>query len=137
MLVATNMEQLEAMIRKEMVYGLQMASIEANEIMNDAIKDFYAGGEPEMYQRTHQLDQTPETTDISQTGSSAFFDAYLRDSGGYYTGKEPSMREVLQLTNNGSAPGLRPAVGSAGYWNRAEQKFQNALDNGIRSRGFK
>lgn len=137
MLVATNMEQLEAMIRKEMVYGLQMASIEANEIMNDAIKDFYAGGEPEMYQRTHQLDQTPETTDISQTGSSAFFDAYLRDSGGYYTGKEPSMREVLQLTNNGSAPGLRPAVGSAGYWNRAEQKFQNALDNGMRSRGFK
>lgn len=135
--VATNMEQLEAMIRKEMVYGLQMASIEANEIMNDAIKDFYAGGEPEMYQRTHQLDQTPETTDISQTGSSAFFDAYLRDSGGYYTGKEPSMREVLQLTNNGSAPGLRPAVGSAGYWNRAEQKFQNALDNGMRSCGFK
>ena len=33
---ATNMAQLEAMIRKEMVAGLQMASIEANEIMNDA-----------------------------------------------------------------------------------------------------
>ena len=134
---ATNMAQLEAMIRKEMVAGLQMASIEANEIMNDAIKDFYAGGEPVMYQRTHQLDQTPETTEISQTGNSAFFDAYLNDSGGYYTGSQPSMSAVLQLTNNGSAPGLRPAVGSTGYWNRAEQKFQKALDKGMHSRGFK
>ena len=136
-MVATNMAELKAMIMREMVAAVQLSSIEANNIMNDAISNFYSGGTPVMYKRTGQLKSTPETTAVSTTGNAAFYDAYLNDAGGYWTGKQPSMGQVLELTNNGASSGLRPAVGSTGYWNRAEPKFQKALNKALRSRGFK
>ena len=34
------------------------------------------------------------------------------------------MAQVLELTNEGSLPGFRPAVGASGYWSIATKKIQ-------------
>lgn len=121
---ASSLGELEAMIRQEMKNAILDAATQSQLIMHDAINYFYAGGTPKMYSRTGALGQTPQV-DITSDG----FTAYLNDSGSYTSGKRPTMAQVLRLTNNGSAAGLRPAVGATGYWKKAEREIKDAVND--------
>ena len=98
--------------------------------IDNAILRFYSGGTPVKYQRTGHLMDTRETDPVTRGGLSVNFRAYLDDGvGGYSTGKKPSMAEVLNLTIRGHSSGLRPAVGSLGWWWTAQKDIKNDLDS--------
>ena len=131
---ARNAKQLNAMIMKDLKKAAHIASEKMLADMYDETGDFYAGGEPIMYQRTGALGDTPRTTsvDASSTvdGGSVSFKAYLDTSAVYTTGKGPSMKTVLDLANNGgdmTNPPMRAVVGKPGFWDRAEEKMEESF----------
>lgn len=129
---ARNMAELRNMLMHEAQKAMTVASEKILAEMYHQTGDFYTGGEPKMYERTGTLANTPKTTALSTQGTSVSFDAYLDQSGSYTSGKHPSVGDVLELTNSGSFPGLRPAVGKTGYWDRAETNMEKILNDVLR-----
>lgn len=131
MAVATSMGQLVEMIMAQMVAAMSVVRVLSQADMDVSIGEFYAGGTPVWYgyQRTYKLKSTPRTTGLARGGKTVMFSAYLSQSGGYTTGKCPSMATILQHTNYGAVSGLRPAVGSPGYWEKAEMRIKRDLDS--------
>lgn len=131
---ARNAKQLNAMIMKDLKKAAQVASEKMLADMYEETGDFYAGGEPVMYQRTGALGDTPKTTavssDSSADGGTVSFKAYLDTSTQYTTGRKPSMKTVLDLANNGgdmTSPPMRAVVGKSGFWDRAEEKMEESF----------
>lgn len=133
-MTAKNMKELEQMLLKEMRKAMNVASEKMLADMHDETSDFYTQGNPKMYQRTGALGDTPKTTAVSSSGNIVSFKAYLDTSGGYTTGDNPSMTQVLDLANYGkpwtteSGSPARATLGKKGFWERAEKKMQRTLD---------
>ena len=126
-------EELERALMRNMRNAMKSVEAKALADMYDETGKFYTGGEPKEYQRTGALGDTPRTTKPTLSGDTVEFKAYLDTSGGYTTGKKPSMEQVLTLADKGSYPGLRPTVGKGGFWERAEQKIEKALDTTMKA----
>ena len=131
---ARNAKQLNAMIMKDLKKAAQVASEKMLSDMYEETEDFYTGGEPSMYQRTGALGDTPRTTAVSVAssteGGTVSFKAYLDTSTQYTTGKNPSMKTVLDLANNGgdmTSPPMRAVVGQPGFWDRAQDKMEESF----------
>ena len=131
---ARNAKQLNAMIMKDLKKAAQVASEKMLADMYEETGDFYAGGEPVMYQRTGALGDTPKTTAVSSVssadGGTVSFKAYLDTYTQYTTGRKPSMKTVLDLANNGgdmTNPPMRAVVGKSGFWDRAEEKMEESF----------
>ncbi|MCD8290013.1 MAG: hypothetical protein LUC91_00745 [Prevotella sp.] len=131
-MTASSMAQLEQMMRKELQKAMTVVSAKVEADMYEEVGKFYTKGTPVMYQRTGQLGNSPATTALTSLGNAVSFEAYLDQSEGYSTGKKPSMTAVLNLTNYGSYPGLRPALGKTGFWERAENKMEKTLNQTMR-----
>ena len=132
--VASSMEELHQMLLKEMKKAIQVVQKKVEADMYEETGLFYAGGDPDRYKRTGALGDTPRTTACSNSGDSVSFEAYLDQSHGYSTGSNPSMGQVLDLANYGipfETPNgvARPTVGSPGFWERAEKKMGETLDD--------
>lgn len=133
-MTAKNMKELEQMLLKEMRKAMNVASEKMLADMHDETSDFYTQGNPKIYQRTGALGDTPKTTAVSSSGNIVSFRAYLDTSGGYTTGDNPSMTQVLNLANYGkpwtteSGNPARATLGKKGFWERAEKKMQRTLD---------
>lgn len=133
-MAAKNMKELEQMLLKEMRKAMNVASERMLADMYDETGSFYTQGNPKMYQRTGMLGDTPKTTAVSSSGNVVSFRAYLDTSGGYTTGDNPSMTQVLDLANYGkpwTTKGgslARATLGKKGFWERAEKKMQRTLD---------
>ena len=128
-----SLNALEKALQSRLQKAMNVASEKALADMYEQTGDFYAGGEPIMYERTGALGDTPKTTAVQSSGNDVSFKAYLDTAGGYSTGKNPSMLEVLKLTNDGSYPGLRPAKGKTGYWDRAKEQIIKDTEDTIKS----
>lgn len=128
MRVAQNDNELARLIMADIESAVQETKRKAAEDMKIGMDYFYSAGPPAVYQRTDRLRKTPRTSDIRVTKTRAEFEAYLDDSGGYTTGKHPSMAQVLDLTDKGSSPGLHPAVGNTGYWDLTCQLIDSDFD---------
>lgn len=137
-MTAKNMKELEQMLLKEMRKAMNVASERMLADMHDETGGFYTQGNPKMYQRTGALGDTPKTTAVSSSGNVVSFKAYLDTSGGYTTGDNPSMAQVLDLANYGkpwttkSGSPARATLGKKGFWERAEKKMQRTLDRTMR-----
>lgn len=135
MAVVRSIAELEKAIMRDMENAMKSVEAYALADLYEATGKFYGGGEPKMYVRTGALANTPMTTKPARSGHIISFEAKLNDSGGYSTGKSPSMGAVLKLTNDGKYPGLRPAVGTTHYWQDAEMNIEEDL-NKVFSRAF-
>ena len=82
-MVATNMKQLENMLKKQARKALTVASEKIEADMYEETGDFYTKGKPKMYERTGALGDTPRTTAISTNGNILTFNAYLDQSHQY------------------------------------------------------
>lgn len=131
-MVITSFEQLQKALQDELKQALEETARKSEQDMKEAIDYFYSGGTPKLYERTGKMEKTPKTTPVSVSGNGGEFKAYLDQSGGYSTGKNPSMGQVLDLTNDGHSDGLRPAVGHTGYWDKAEQAIGQDFDDIMR-----
>lgn len=138
-MVANNMAELEKMLLKEMKKAMQVSAQKSLADMYEETGDFYTGGDPDIYERTGALGDTPRTTEVSTSGNEVSYKAYLEKTGGYTTGDNPSMEQVLNLANYGDAwttssgKKARPVVGKSGFWERAERKIEKDLNDTMSS----
>ena len=136
---AKNMKALKNMLLAELAAAMYEAKLKSLDALKDGTDYFYEGTSPKMYKRTGKLGNTPSVTnvDLRSTGSSmsASFNAYLDASGGYTTGKKPSMKSVLELANYGISPTepdhLRATVGNRGFWEKSEENIEQILNETI------
>lgn len=141
--MASSMQQLNAELMNALRGAMSKANGRIFKETRKAVKWFYSGGVPVMYKRTGQLGNTPRTTAVSSAmsgvGGSVTFEIYLEQGGGYGTGDNPSMAQVLDLANYGSAwttksgRTARPTVGNQGFWEKAEDQMQKILDQEVGS----
>lgn len=136
--VARNMDELNRMLMKELSKAINKVAGEILKIMEDATDEFYAGGEPKVYERTGELGKTPKITKVKETNNQISFGAYLEQSHQYSTGKNPNMLQVLLLTNDmmtyqPNIGSLRQAVGSPEFWDRALERMEIAYDDVLSS----
>lgn len=136
-MVVRSIDELERALRKEMQKAMRVVSEKALADMYEETGGFYTGGEPKVYERTGALGDTPRVTPPTVGGDSVSFKAYLDTSGGYTTGKQPSMETVLTLANTGSYPGMRSTVGRTHFWDRAKDKINDDFLSTMSSFGFK
>lgn len=128
------MKQLNAMLMKEMRKAMKVTSEKVLADMYEETGGFYTNGrKPTMYERTGALGDTPRTTTVSISGNEASFDAYLDKGHQYTTGANPTMEDVLNLTkekpeHNSSVGYLRSVRGNTGFWERANEKMEDRLD---------
>lgn len=138
-MVATNMAQLDKILISQLSKAMNVAAKKMEADLMDETWNFYSGSSPKLYVRTGSLGNTPKVTTLSKTGKSISFDVYLDDSGGYTTGDNPSMAQVLQLADKGipwttkSGATARATIGHGGFWERSEKSFQKTLDSVIAS----
>lgn len=136
--VCTSMAALRSAIMKEMRDAMAETQYMAQDDMEMAIETvFYEGGSPKVYERTGQLGNTPQISPLSQRGLTITFDAKLNNSGSYTSGKNPSMQDILALTNygttNSSVGRLAPAVGGKRYWEKAEEQIEKSLNDNMKN----
>lgn len=136
-MTAKNMKQLEAMLMKQLKKAMGVASKKALTDLYEETGSFYTEGNPKMYERTGALMNTPRTTPLSCGSKSVSFNAYLDENYTYTTGKNPTMHDVLELTNDkktsSSVGKLRPALGKSGYWEETEEKIKEDFEDTIKS----
>ena len=127
-MVATNMKQLEQMLRTKLKVAMQSASDNINSDITQNLSSFYTQGTPEFYKRTGNLGNSAERTPLSCSGNTISFEAGLNTTHGYTTGTF-SKTEVLEAAENHEA-GI---LGKPGFWEKSENNMQKLLDSAIRS----
>lgn len=136
---ANNMKELKAMLLAELAGAMYETKVKSLNALEEGVDYFYEGASPKMYKRTGKLRKTPAVTkvDLRNNGSSmsASFNAYLDTSGSYTTGKQPSMRNVLELANYGTSPAepdhLRATVGNRGFFEKSEEEIEKIFNEAI------
>lgn len=134
-MIASNMNNLERMLRKEIQEAMRETSGDMLRDMYGETQDFYSQGHPKMYERTGTLGTTPRVTKTVSSGDEVSFDAYLDQKYVYATGDNPTMGQVLDLANYGirwktkSGAPAKATVGKKGFWERAEKKMGKTLDD--------
>ena len=94
-MIASNMNDLERMLRKETRKAMDVASAKSLGDMYEETEDYYSQGRPAIYERTGALGDTPKITRTTSSGDEVSFDAYLDQNYVYSTGDNPSMGQVL------------------------------------------
>jgi len=131
---ARNEKELREQILKEMKKALKEVRESAVADMQEATDYFYSGGEPEMYERTYMLGDTPAATSAVVKGNEVSFEAYLNKDYQYETGSNPTMEQVLLLADQGIRFTTRggkkavPTVGNKRFWEKAENEIAKSLD---------
>lgn len=129
-----SLAELKLKILAEMEASMVAAQTKMKSTMDKELQSFYLKGPGKVYTRTGALGRTARTSDIDWSGNTFHFDAYLDQSGGYTSGSNPSMGQVLDLANYGTpfttknGYPARPTVGKGGFWERAEKQFGKDLD---------
>lgn len=119
---------VKAAIMRKIRSAMSQSQSAAQEAMDKGMDYFYSGGPPVLYQRTNLLRNTPDTEVTQNSMDTVAFKAYLDDSGTHTQGSHPAMGAVEHLTNDGSYPGLDPAVGNPGYWDKSKEWIQERTD---------
>mgnify|MGYP004631427987 FL=1 len=127
-MVATNMGQLEQMLRTKLKVAMQSASDNINSDITKNLSSFYTQGTPKIYKRTGNLGGSAERTPLSCVGNTVSFEAKLNTTHGYTTGTY-SKTEVLEAAENHE----HGVLGKSGVWAKSEGNMQKLLDSAIRS----
>lgn len=141
-MTANSMEELNAMLIKDLNKAMGVTSEKTLADMYDETGKFYTGKQPKVYQRTGALGDTPKTTAVTvssdKSGGSASFDAYLDIGHKYSTGSMPGMQEVLNLANSGirfttkNGYPAKDTVGKKHFWERAEKNMEKTLNSTLK-----
>lgn len=128
-MVATNLAQLEAMLRERLGTAMRVASDNIHSDIQKNLAAFYSVPQGKVYKRTGNLRSSAERTPITRTGNMFSFEARLNTTRQYTTGTF-SKSKVLNAAENHTS-GI---LGKPKFWARSEAKMQKRLDSAIRSR---
>lgn len=124
-----SVSELKTAIMRDIRKAMNVASSKALADLYEGTGDFYTGDEPNRYERTGALGDTPRVTGLTSGSDEVSFRAYLDTAHQYSTGIQPSMSAVLELANEGSYPGMRPTVGKNGFFDRADDNIEKDIDS--------
>lgn len=127
-MVATNLAQLEQMLRERMKSAMQVASDNIHSDIQKNLAAFYSVPQGKMYVRTGNLRNSAERTPVTSAGNTCSFEAKLNTTHGYTTGTF-SKTEVLNAAENHTAG----VLGRPGFWKKSEANMQKRLDSALRS----
>lgn len=130
--IANSSAELEQMIVREMQKAMQVTQRKIEADMFEEVGKFYTQGNPRLYTRTGNLGNSPRTTAISASGTSASFEAYL-DPGSYHVPNEVftsrgwksyfSPLQVLTAAESHAA-GI---LGKGGFWSRSLKRMKTEI----------
>ena len=127
---ARNMSELNSMLLAEVNNVMQEFSKQALSDMKEQTSEFYDYAQPEVYERTEVLKNSPKISNVTITttpiGGVVSFDAYLDQNHRYTTGKNPTMHQVLEVAETHkkcSYYKLRAPVGHQGFWKRSQKSM--------------
>lgn len=131
--VVRNMGELETALMSEIRKAMTVVNEKTLADMQEETWGFYSGTQPQIYERTGALGDTPRTTALQVSGNGVSFRAFLDMNHRYTTGKYPTMQDVLNLANYGTTTSsvgyLRQNVGNAGFWERANTKMYRSFND--------
>lgn len=127
-----SIEQLNALLKRQMVKAMKEVQKEAYKKTKDDVQDFYSSGSPVVYERTGALGNTPQFTPLRTSGNSASFSIYLDQSHQYSTGRDlVSMPSLLPVAEGGGY-GI---LGKPRFWQKSEADIEEVL-NSVMSKYF-
>lgn len=136
--MASSIEQLKREIMREMAAAMNDAKEDMFDELQGEVMRYYTGS-PKIYHRTYQMLTTPRADPVTSGAESVNTRLYLFEGGGYSTGSNPSMLDVLKLANYGirftTANGYpaRDTVGRKGFWERSLTKMDIAFNRAFSS----
>lgn len=128
-MVATNLGQLEQMLREKMRSAMQLASDNIHSDTEKNLAAFYSIPQGKQYERTGNLGSSAERTPVSSCGNTFSFEERLNTTHGYTTGTF-SKTEVLEAAEHHKA-GI---LGKPGFWEKSEGKMQKRLESALHSK---
>jgi hypothetical protein len=128
-MLCKNRAQMERAIKKRMKQAMADFKEQALDDMKEEMTEYYMSGTPIEYERTYEMENSPEVLPVIEDGDSVTTIARLNTDFTYNTGKEPTMLDVLNLANygitNSSVGNLAPTVGEEHFWEKAKDKMEN------------
>lgn len=133
----SNMAAIKRAIQKEAKAAMRDAQKKMWKKTRQEIESFYNQGSPTIYERTGTLGNSPQITNLQDSGDSLEYEIYLDQSVSYEVPNEaftsrgfPSYfttPEIFEAAESGSF-GVK---GKSGFWARSEAEFQNILDSAM------
>ena len=127
--IIRNRAEMERAMKKKITRAMQEFRLKASDDMKEEMTEYYMSGTPKVYERTYEMDNSPEVLPVIEEGDSVTTIARLNTDFTYNTGKDPTMLDVLNLANygitNSSVGNLAPTVGEEHFWDRAKEKMEN------------
>lgn len=133
----SSMTAIKKAIQKEAKAAMRDAQKKMLKKTQQETQGFYSQGSPTIYERTHTLENSPQTTSLQGSGDSLEYEIYLDQSVSYEVPNEaftsrgfPSYfttPEIFEAAEGGTS-GVK---GKSGFWARSEAEFQNILDSSM------
>lgn len=126
--IIRNRAEMERAMKKKITRAMQEFRLKASDDMKEEMTEYYMSGTPKVYERTYEMDNSPEVLPVIDEGDEITTIARLNTDFKYNTGKEPTMEDVLNLanygTNQSSVGYLRDTVGKEGFWEEMQDRME-------------
>lgn len=126
--IIRNRAEMERAMKKKITRAMQEFRLKASDDMKEEMAEYYMSGTPKVYERTYEMDNSPEVLPVIDEGDEITTIARLNTDFKYNTGKEPTMEDVLNLanygTNQSSVGYLRDTVGKEGFWEEMQDRME-------------
>lgn len=93
------------------------------------LHSFYSQGNPKVYERTHQLGNSPRTTGIQGTPNHLYARIYLDMAYDYDTGTYATPHVFSEAEIGGSG-----ILGKPHFWEKTEEEIEKAFNNAMSKR---
>lgn len=123
---ATNMAQLEQMLKQSLENAISNAEGQLYLQAQKNNRHFYDQGRPKQYKRTGQLGNAIKTTGVTPTGKGFEAEIYEDMSYSYTTGTYSTPKIFAEAEHNGSG-----ILGAPDYWRLTENSAQQILDEAM------
>lgn len=133
----SSMTAIKKAIQKEAKAAMKDAQKKMLKKTQQETQGFYSQGSPTIYERTHALENSPQTTSLQGSGDFLEYEIYLDQSVSYEVPNEAftsrgfssyfTTPEIFEAAESGSYHTL----GKSGFWKRSESEFQNILDSAM------
>lgn len=123
----SSIEAIIAAIKADATAAMEATQKKALELEKQGLDNFYASAQPKVYVRTGALGSTAKVGPLLINGSLISFEPYLNTDGMHPVQKRlKTLGDVIEASHNN--PSRWRIVGRFKYWDYANNKFQEALD---------
>jgi hypothetical protein len=125
----SQIESLFNQIKQEMISAVSEAESKTYLDALRNVSNSYNTEQPELYERTYQLKNSPRNTGLSESGNTIIAKVYLDQMYNYDTGTYSTPKVFSEAENGGSGIKLTP-----GFWKMTEKNAEDNLRSAMSKR---